>query len=280
MPSTATAFGKYLRSQRKAARVSQQELAKAVGVSHGYISQVESGERAPIGSAHWPAIVKAIAGVTIAGLERAAAMTRPLEIDLAKATPAQADLALALALRLRGRNLGDDETATLLDLVRSGGAPPVRAFGRVLDRDGMPVTGHAFAYRMNVGRGWSALVGVRAHASAAAGPMDSRSAALAGASFELPPAKDGRDAGLFDIPGGLPPGEYALDVHHLSKARGSAGPESVEEWAWPLVVTDGQASQDVRIVCAAAPPPTSAPATSSASTAARTEKSSRTRRSR
>ncbi len=253
MPS---AFGKYLRAARKAARLSQADVARALGVAHSYVSEVESGIRAPFPPGYWPKIVKAVAGTTLADLQRASAQTRPLEIDLTKASKTQSDLALALALRLRNRNLGDDEAAALLDLVESGGAPPVRAFGRVVDAAGAPVSGRAYVYRLGPTRGWTGVVGVRAHAGHAAGPFDGRTATLVGKSFDLLPPSDRRGAGFFDIPGGLPPGEYALDVH------GSSGDDaSAESWAWPLTVTDGAAAQDERIVCAASTPPPAPPPT-------------------
>ena len=250
MPKTATAFGKYLRAQRKAARLSQRELGKALGVSHGYVGEVESGTRAPFPPEHWPAIVKALPGATIADLERAAAQTRPLEIDLVKASQPVADLSLALAARVRNKTLGDAEATALLDLVGSAAAPPVRAFGRVLDAAGVPVSGRAYVYRLSPARGWTAVFGVRAHAGHAMGPLDGQPAMLAGKSFDLLPPSDRRGAGFFDVPGGLPPGQYALDVHHML-----ADDASAESWAWPLVVTDGKAPQDVRIVCATETPP-------------------------
>ncbi len=250
MPTTSTPFGKYLRAKRKAGRLSQDELGKAIGVVHSYVSEVERGERPPFDPERWPAIVKALPGVTIADLQRAAAQTRPLEIDLAKSSPVQTDLALAMALALRGGTLGDDQAAALLDLVRSASAPPVRAFGRVVDAAGTPLSGgHAFVYRLGGARGWSGVVGVRAHSGTVTGPLDGRTAVLVGQRFELLTAKDPRGAGFFDIPGGLPPGDYALDVHHVA-ADGTAA----EDWALPFAVTDGAAAQDVRIVCATSTP--------------------------
>src|SRR4051812_48632244 len=101
MSKPPTAFGKYLRAARKVARVSQRELGTALGVNHSYVSEVESGARAPFPAVHWAAIVKALPGATMAELMRAAAQSRPLEIDLAKSSAKQADLVLALALRVR-----------------------------------------------------------------------------------------------------------------------------------------------------------------------------------
>lgn len=41
--SALAAFGEYIRAQRRLARISQRNLAKATGVSDSYLSQVERG---------------------------------------------------------------------------------------------------------------------------------------------------------------------------------------------------------------------------------------------
>jgi transcriptional regulator with XRE-family HTH domain len=45
--STLAAFGDYIRAQRRLARISQRNLAKATGVSDSYLSQVERGMYRP-----------------------------------------------------------------------------------------------------------------------------------------------------------------------------------------------------------------------------------------
>ena len=237
----SSAFGRYLRSERKAERYSQAELAKLLGISPAYLSEIERGARPPLNAERWPALIKVLPRVTLAELQRTAAMTRPLELDLSKAGREQGELAIAIALRLRQGDLGTDEAKAILELVGDASAP-VRAHGRVLDGDGKPLTGRAFVYRLRASRGWSAVLGVRSHASRAAGPLDGRHAVLVGKPVDLVGAKDPAGAGFFDVPGGLVPGEYALDVHAT---------DGRELWAWPLTVTDGSAAQDVRVVCAA-----------------------------
>jgi transcriptional regulator with XRE-family HTH domain len=249
MASSPSPFGKYLRAQRKRERYSQGALAKLIGISDAYLSEIERGARAPLSPERWPALVKALPGVTLAELQRTASMTRPLEIDLAKAPREQAELALALALRIRAGNLAADETANLLELVEAGGAVRVRGHGRVLDRDGAPVAGRAYVYRLARARGWSAIVGVRAHAGRAVGPLDGRFATLVGKPVDLLGAGDPGGAGFFDVPGGLAPGDYALDVHT---------PDGRELWAGPLTVTDGGRPQDVRVLGPTTPQPAAA----------------------
>jgi transcriptional regulator with XRE-family HTH domain len=46
----ARAFGEFVRAQRKLARISQRELARATGVSDSYISQLERGQYRPSAS--------------------------------------------------------------------------------------------------------------------------------------------------------------------------------------------------------------------------------------
>ena len=242
MPAASSAFGKYLRTHRKAHRYSQHELGKLLGVTHSYLSQVERGERPPLAPQYWPVLVKTLPGVTIAELQRAAALTRPLEIDLAKASAAQTDLALTLALRIRNRDLSDGEIAALSEILGGEAASaPVRAHGRVNDESGKPVAGRAFVYRLSKARGWTAVVGVRGHAGTATAPIDGRVATLVGKPVDL------GAGGAFDVAGGLAPGDYALDLHHA---------DGRQLWAFPLTVTDGTVPQEVPIACdVVAPPP-------------------------
>ncbi len=239
MPTRATPFGKLLRTERKAAHLSQGELARAIGVSDAYVGEVERGNRPPLAASYWPKIVRALPFLTLAALERAAAQSRPLEIDLAKAEHEVVEIALGLSQRIRAGDLRPDERAVLLELTQKRRAN-VRAHGRVVDADGTPITGRAFLYRATAARGWSALVGARAHAGRVLGALDGRAAALAAAKpIDLLSAKDPRGAGFFDVPGGLEPGDYALDV----KAA-----DGRELWAWPFTVIDGAEAQDVRVI--------------------------------
>ncbi|MBK7977860.1 MAG: helix-turn-helix domain-containing protein [Deltaproteobacteria bacterium] len=243
MAAKPTPFGRLLRAERKRARFSQAELGKLVGLSHAYLGEVERGARGPFPARYWPALVKALPSLTLAEIERAAAQSQPLAIDLSRTTPEQAELALALAMRIRGGDLGADECARLVESLAAGGDARVRAHGRVLDRDGTPLPGRAFVYRVSRTRGWSAVLGARAHAGRNVTPLDGRVATLLVAKpVDLLTSKDPRGAGFFDVPGGLAPGDYALDVHL---------PDGRQCWAWPFTVSDGHHPQDVRIVAAA-----------------------------
>ncbi|MBK7975241.1 MAG: helix-turn-helix transcriptional regulator [Deltaproteobacteria bacterium] len=232
-------FGAYVRTKRKGAHLSLEEVAHKAQLSHQYLSQVERDVGPAMRREHWSALVAAIPGLTIAELERFAARTRPLEIDLTEAPTDYVELAVAVAERVRNRDLAADELAALVGLASRGALARVRAHGRVVDAAGNPVSGTAYLYRVAATRGWVGIVGARAHAGRIAGPLDGSIAVLTDHRVALLGGKDPRGAGFFDVPGGLTPGVYALDVH------AAGGGESA--WAWPLVVSDGVGAQDVRI---------------------------------
>ena len=83
-------------------------------------------------------------------------------------------------------------------------------------------------------------MGVRGHAGTATAPIDGRTATLVGKPVDVGPG------GTFDVPGGLAPGDYALDLHPT---------DGRQLWAFPLTVTDGVAPQDVPVACEVVPPP-------------------------
>ncbi len=118
-PEPAT-FGAYLRSRRKQAHLSLAAVAEKAQLSHQYLSQVERDVGPALRREHWAALVAAIPGLTIAGLERFAARTRPLEIDLSEAPADYLELAVAIAERVRQRDLAADELATLIGLAVRG----------------------------------------------------------------------------------------------------------------------------------------------------------------
>lgn len=119
-PEPAT-FGAYVRSRRKAAHLSLAEVAEKARLSHQFLSQVERDVGPALRREHWAALVAIIPGLTIAGLERFAARTRPLEIDVTEAPADYLELAVAIAERVRQRDLGPDELATLIGLAARGG---------------------------------------------------------------------------------------------------------------------------------------------------------------
>ncbi|MBK7973714.1 MAG: helix-turn-helix domain-containing protein [Deltaproteobacteria bacterium] len=225
-----------MRKKRRKVGLSLRELGEKIELSHTFLHQVEQGRRAPIPRSHWAALVDAIPGLTRDELERAAAEDRPLALDLADAPPHVVDVAVAMARRLAGGDL-DLRTADALLAVLDEETATGRAFGRVVDRGGKPVTGKAFLYRIATGSGWAALLGVREQAGRSDGPSLARVARDTGKTVELMKAGHPQGGGFFDVPGGLPLGEYALHVHHAGK----------QEWAWPLVVSTGAAQRDVPI---------------------------------
>jgi len=98
-------FGRYLRQKRTSAGRSLRQVADDLRISHVYLGEIERGVRGPLKREAWDSLVKAIPGVTLDGLERAAAKVRPVQIDLSDAPPQYQDLALALARRINSRDL-------------------------------------------------------------------------------------------------------------------------------------------------------------------------------
>lgn len=99
----ATSFGRYIRRRRVEAGLSLRAVADRLGISHVYLGEVERGVRPPFVRERWDALVSAIPGVSIVDLERHAATSRPLQLDLNDAAPQYSDLALALARRIEDR---------------------------------------------------------------------------------------------------------------------------------------------------------------------------------
>ena len=110
-------FGSYLRRARVASGLSLREVAAALNISHVYLGEVERGVRGPLRPEHWDALLKAIPELTRDGLERHAAASRPLEMDISDAPPRYQDLAMALARRLKNRDLSKGQISRLMKVL-------------------------------------------------------------------------------------------------------------------------------------------------------------------
>jgi hypothetical protein len=64
-------------------------------------------------------LLKAIPALTRAELERHAAASRPLAVDISDAPPRYQDLAIALARRLKNRDLTTAEISRLLKVLKA-----------------------------------------------------------------------------------------------------------------------------------------------------------------
>lgn len=117
---TQGAFGKFIRSKRVAAGLSLREVADRLGVSHVYLGEVERGLSRSLKRDRWPTLVQILGNITVEDLERQLSETKPVQMDLADATPPVRDFGLALARRIQDRQL-DDRTAAQLMRVLSGG---------------------------------------------------------------------------------------------------------------------------------------------------------------
>jgi transcriptional regulator with XRE-family HTH domain len=117
--SRPTQFGSYLRRARVACGRSLRDVAAALGISHVYLGEVERGVRGPLKPEHWDALIKAIPELTREELERHAAASRPLEMDISNAPARYQDLAMALARRLKNRDLTKGQISLLLKVLKA-----------------------------------------------------------------------------------------------------------------------------------------------------------------
>jgi hypothetical protein len=111
-----------------------------------------------------------------------------------------------------------------------------RAHGRIVDGAGVGVVGHLYFYRAIdfEPSAWRAMM------SSDERPVTTtifgRPLVWTGIEADAVPTADRK--GYFDVPGGLPVGNYWIDVH------GSGGQQ---RWAWPFRVTGDGVPMDVRI---------------------------------
>jgi transcriptional regulator with XRE-family HTH domain len=112
-------FGNYLRQARVANGLSLRQVASALKISHVYLGEVERGVRGPLRQEHWDGLLKAIPTLTRVVLERHAAASRPLAMDISDAPPRYQDLAMALARRLKKRDLTVGQISRLLKVLRA-----------------------------------------------------------------------------------------------------------------------------------------------------------------
>lgn len=118
--STST-FGAFVRDRRIAAGISLRKAADALGVSHVYLGEVERGVRAILPRERWADLIRTIPAITTEDLERHAAHTRPIQLDLRDAPLQYQDLGLALARRIEKRDLPDDALQMVLNLLKVDG---------------------------------------------------------------------------------------------------------------------------------------------------------------
>jgi transcriptional regulator with XRE-family HTH domain len=112
-----TDFGLYLRGQRVQAGLSVRRLAEHLGISHVYLGEVERGERGPLDRKYWSKLVKHVPGITIEGLERHAATSRPLQLEIADSPVPYQNLAFALARRIENEDLDEGDLKKLLRML-------------------------------------------------------------------------------------------------------------------------------------------------------------------
>lgn len=109
--------GTYIRNKRIEAGISLRKLSAGLGVSPVYLGEVERGVRPSISRERWDRLVELVPKLTMEGLERHAASSTPLQLDLTDAPPQYQNLGMALARRLKARDLNDSDCDELLRLL-------------------------------------------------------------------------------------------------------------------------------------------------------------------
>lgn len=110
-------FGIFLRRRRVEAKVSLNKLARAIGISPVYLSEVERGVRGPLDRKYWPTLLTNLPNVSEVELEQFAARSRPVQLDLASAPPQYRNLGLVLARRIDQRDLTESQMQELMRLL-------------------------------------------------------------------------------------------------------------------------------------------------------------------
>lgn len=118
MTKTGTQYGILIRAKRGEAGLSLRGVADAIGVSHAYLAEVERGSRGPLQPEREKLLIDAIPGLDQRELDRARAVSKPVQIQIDDAPPAYQDVTLALARRVENRDLRDEDLQELLAVLR------------------------------------------------------------------------------------------------------------------------------------------------------------------
>jgi len=111
-------FGRYFRQAREEAGMSLRQAAKALGITHVYLGEVERGVRAPLPEKHWAKAIKVIPTLEREKLLRTKATSRPVQLELRRKRPEYQDLGLMLARRIQEQDLKKEDLDELLKMLR------------------------------------------------------------------------------------------------------------------------------------------------------------------
>ena len=110
-------LGTYIRNQRVKCGISLRKLALGLGVTPVYLGEVERGIRSAIARERWDKLIELVPTITRDGLERHAANSTSLQLNLIDASPQYQNIGFALARRIEKRDLSEKECGTLLELL-------------------------------------------------------------------------------------------------------------------------------------------------------------------
>ena len=101
-------FGEAVQAACAACQITQSDLALALGVSNGFLSDCLRGQRV-FAQKHWLTLVKALPTLTLEAVADLALQTWPIKIDATKLSIGErAGLTVALAGIVRRRGVGHD----------------------------------------------------------------------------------------------------------------------------------------------------------------------------
>lgn len=111
-------FGALLRKRRVEADKTLREVAAALKVSHVFLGEVERGTRPALKRERWGNLIEILPSLTIAELEAAAEVSKPIRIDVANKSRDVQDLAVLLNRRITDNSLQPDQISALFRVLR------------------------------------------------------------------------------------------------------------------------------------------------------------------
>lgn len=119
--AAAASFGRYMRDVRLKANVSLRDLAKALGVSHVFLSEVERGFRG-LARQHWPRLLEMLPELDPLRLEHMDKLRLPLRINVAdKPAPLQ-DVCILFAERVEAGKLTAEQISAMRAILSKEGS--------------------------------------------------------------------------------------------------------------------------------------------------------------
>lgn len=119
--AAAASFGRYMRDVRLKANVSLRDLAKALCLSHVFLSEVERGFRG-LARQHWPRLLEMLPELDPLRLEHMARLRLPLRINVADKPASLQDVCILFAERVEAGKLTAEQIAAMRAILSKEGS--------------------------------------------------------------------------------------------------------------------------------------------------------------